>query len=66
MVKKTDKTVYYTKKDRPTAENILHIQQREYPKPKGKEKMWKKKKAEEIQQLEEAIEQIKLKQWFNK
>ena len=54
MVKKTE---YYTKKNRPTAESL--------PTPPPKKK-WKKKKVKEIKQLEDAIEQIKLKQWFNK
>ena len=54
MVKKTE---YYTKKHPATAENL--------PTPTPKKK-WKKKKVKEIKQLEDAIEQIKLKQWFNK
>jgi len=54
MVKKTE---YYTKKNPATAENL--------PTPIPKKK-WKKKKVKEIKQLEDALEQIKLKQWFNK
>ena len=60
MVKKKkidNYTLYYTKKYPPTPENL--------PTPPPKKK-WKKKKVKEIKQLEDAIEQIKLKQWFNK